>query len=164
MLQVKVDEFRQHERDWRNKFKRKVEGRNEGRMSSEVVWLTFAGVCGIWTYCERESESIREVMCSRRNKCRGGPAGGWTRAKLKTPAGYFRKSSSKCSKHWMNISPRERFDFAFECKCDRNAWTRRALLIAQTREEANIVDLFEGNSLYKAHFARGSGTSAVVHE
>ncbi|MGP1912550.1 MAG: hypothetical protein ACTS53_01745 [Candidatus Hodgkinia cicadicola] len=139
-------------------------GGNEGWMSAEICLIDFRGSLRHLNLLRtREREHSRGNVLSPQQMPRG------TRRRMKeseaqTPAGCIRKSSSKCSKHWMNISPRERFDFAFECKCERNAWTRRALLIAQTREEANIVDLFEGNSLYKAHFTRGSGTSAVVHE
>ncbi|MGP1917725.1 MAG: hypothetical protein ACTS45_01930 [Candidatus Hodgkinia cicadicola] len=86
---MNLDEFRRQEETGETNLNEGRRTVTKGEWRRRLFdWLS-RGVCGIWTYCERESESIREVMCSRCNKCRGGPAGGWKRAKLKTPAGYI---------------------------------------------------------------------------
>ncbi|MGP1911522.1 MAG: hypothetical protein ACTS4T_01850 [Candidatus Hodgkinia cicadicola] len=100
------------------------------------------------------------LMCSRCDKCRGGPAGGWERAKLKTPAGYIRKflvemfETMPCgivSIEWTfqreGVSTSHSNVNASETHERRGRfWLRKHV------RRTNIVDSFEGNSLYKAHF------------
>ncbi|MGP1912142.1 MAG: hypothetical protein ACTS5A_03470, partial [Candidatus Hodgkinia cicadicola] len=151
--------------NWRNKFKRRSEDGNEGWMTAEVVWLAFAGSLRHLNLLRtREREHSRGNVLSLQQMPRG------TRRRMKeseaqNTGGLHRKSSSKCSKHWMNISTRRGVSTSHS---NANAsethehvgrfWLRKHA------KRTNIVNLFEGNSLYKAHFTRGSGTSAVVHE
>ncbi|MGP1922438.1 MAG: hypothetical protein ACTS44_01720, partial [Candidatus Hodgkinia cicadicola] len=112
--------------DWRNKFERKDGGRNEGWMADEGVWLTFAGEFAAFELM---------LMRSRCNKCRGDRRRMRESEAQSTGGLHSEVLVEMLEEKWMNISTRVGVSTSHSnVNGERNAWTRRALSIAQTCE------------------------------
>ncbi|MGP1917374.1 MAG: hypothetical protein ACTS6P_02120 [Candidatus Hodgkinia cicadicola] len=134
MLQVNLDEFRRHEGASEINLNEGRRAVTKGGCRRRLFdWLSRESLRHLNLLRTREREHSRGNVLSLQQMPRG-PAGGWKRAKLKTPAGYIRKSSSKCSKHWMNISTRGAFRLRIRMQMRAKRMNTWALLIAQTRE------------------------------